>query len=125
MLSTSIRFSAVQRLPADCTELSATAWFVGLAVFWLRQRILTVQGSLRPLWAESCFLNHERSLAMTKHATEKAVVRAAMQLCAAGKGFCFKDIEHHNQISDPAIGRRLEQACARLTAARKRSGKRG
>ena len=46
---------------------------------------------------------------MTKE--EKAVVRAAVALCNAGRGFCFKD---DSTISSTTIGKRLEYAVARL-----------
>ncbi len=49
-----------------------------------------------------------------RHA-EKRVIAAAMALCKAGKGFCYRD---DRQISDMKIGQRLERACANLKKAR-------
>ena len=60
---------------------------------------------------------------MTTRAKERAVVRAAVALCAAGNGFCFKDVEFHNQISSTVIGRRLEEAVARLASRAARKGR--
>jgi hypothetical protein len=54
-------------------------------------------------------------------AAEAAVVRQAMLLCKAGRGFCFRD---DGKISDADIGKRLERACARLAALREKKGKR-
>jgi hypothetical protein len=42
---------------------------------------------------------------------ERGVVNAAVALCDAGKGFCFKD---STKVSDVGIARRLERAVARL-----------
>jgi hypothetical protein len=47
---------------------------------------------------------------------KERVVRAAVALCKAGKGFCFRD---DLMISDKRIGRRLEYACAALARRRK------
>ena len=49
--------------------------------------------------------------------TEKRVVRAAIALCNAGKGFCFKD---DLTISDVNIGKRLERAVAAHARAKRR-----
>ena len=57
---------------------------------------------------------------MTKRQAEKMVVRAAVALCNAGKGFCF-DIT--GKISDTMIGRRLEHAVGRYTRLAKMRGK--
>jgi hypothetical protein len=55
-----------------------------------------------------------RRLAMDKR--KERVVKLAMKLCAAGKGFCFKD---DLTISDVNIAKRLERACAALAQRKK------
>lgn len=52
---------------------------------------------------------------MTKQ--ERAVIEAAIALCKAGKGFCWK---HGGIISSTKIGTRLEKAVAALAKARRR-----
>ena len=51
---------------------------------------------------------------------ERRVITAAVKLCDAGGGFCFKD---DLKISDQRIGRRLEYAVAALKDARSKRGK--
>ena len=48
---------------------------------------------------------------MTK--AEEKVIRAAIALCKAGHGFCFKD---DGKINSVKLGKRLEYAVCELTA---------